>query len=74
MSEGTVTSYTTTVFSNPFNSFVNATIMVQAAGDLDVQLYSIEGALLREVLQYVNSEEDGCFITFNKYSVKHFNK
>ncbi|MCR6640635.1 MAG: T9SS type A sorting domain-containing protein [Sporocytophaga sp.] len=58
VSEEAITSYTTTAFPNPFNSYVNVTIAAQEAGDLHVQLFSIEGTLLREVRQYINSGED----------------
>jgi len=58
MVEDAITSYTTTAFPNPFNSYVNVTIAAQEAGDLHVQLFSIEGALLKDIQQYVGSGQE----------------
>lgn len=58
VSKETRTSITTTAFPNPFNSYVNVTIAAQEAGDLHVQLFSIEGALLKDIQQYVGSGQE----------------
>ncbi|MBO9703253.1 MAG: T9SS type A sorting domain-containing protein [Sporocytophaga sp.] len=58
VAEGNTIAYKTTAFPNPFNSYINLDISANEAGNLHVQLYSIEGTLLKDIQQYVSSGQE----------------
>jgi hypothetical protein len=55
VAEVNTVSYKTTAYPNPFNSYVNLDITANEAGNLHLQLFSIEGILLKDIQQYVGS-------------------
>jgi hypothetical protein len=48
-------AYKTTAYPNPFNSYINLDITANEAGNLHLQLFSIEGILLKDIQQYVGA-------------------
>ncbi|WP_028979947.1 T9SS type A sorting domain-containing protein [Sporocytophaga myxococcoides] len=58
LAEGNSITYKTIAFPNPFNSYLNVDITANEAGNLHVQLYSIEGTLLKDIQQYVGSGQE----------------
>ncbi|GAL86627.1 fibronectin type III domain-containing protein [Sporocytophaga myxococcoides] len=55
VAEVNTVSYKTTAYPNPFNSNINLDITANEAGNLHLQLFSIEGILLKDIQQYVGS-------------------